>query len=225
MLLPFAHSEAVRAAFPTLACGIVQVAGISADADASIVMRSHLDRALKRLSLQSEGDFPEIQAWRRAFSAMGLKPTQYRCASEALLRRLRKEGTLPALHPLVDLCNAVSVAFAIPIAVFDIEQVEGGLTVRPARGDERYDTFSGTIETPEPGEIIFADEGGRAHARRWTNRQSAVSAVGPATTDVLIVAEALHPDAQADIERLIASLNEAVRSAWPKASVEDWNAA
>jgi DNA/RNA-binding domain of Phe-tRNA-synthetase-like protein len=37
---------------------------------------------------------------------MGLKPTQYRCAPEALLRRLRKEGTLPPLHPLVDLCNA-----------------------------------------------------------------------------------------------------------------------
>lgn len=225
MPLPFAHSAAVRTAFPTLACGIVQIAGVSADADASTAIRPRLDRAVERLSLQNEGDFPEIQAWRRAFSAMGLKPTQYRCASEALLRRLRKEGTLPSLHPLVDLCNAVSVAFATPIAVFDIEKVEGGLTVRPARGDERYDTFPGTIETPEPGEIIFADEGGRAHARRWTNRQSAVSAVGPGTTDVLIVAEALHPDAQADIGRLIASLSEAVRSVWPKASVEDRSAA
>ncbi len=62
--------------------------------------------------------------------------------------------------------------------VFDIEKVEGGLIVRPARGDERYDTFSGTIETPEPGEIIFADDAGRAHARRWTNRQSAISPSG-----------------------------------------------
>lgn len=92
MLLPFAHSEAIRAAFPRLACGIVQVAGISADADASTIIRPHLDRALERLSLQSEGDFPEIQAWRRAFSAMGLKPTQYRCASEALLPKASLEG-------------------------------------------------------------------------------------------------------------------------------------
>lgn len=221
MLLPFTHARAVRTAFPSLACGVVQIAGISSAPDASVIARPYIDRALERLSHHSEGDFPEIQAWRRAFSALGLKPTQYRCASEALLRRLRKDGALPSLHPLVDLCNAVSVAFAIPVAVFDIEKVEGGLTVRPARGDERYDTFSGTIETPEPGEIIFTDDAGRAHARRWTNRQSASSAVGPATTNALIVAEALHSDAQADVRRLASSLCEATRSVWPTASVED----
>ncbi len=220
MLLPFTHAEAVRSAFPSLAYGVVQIVGISSVPHGFVVARPHIDRAFERLSHQSEGDFPEVQAWRRAFSVMGLKPTQYRCASEALLRRLRKEGTLPSLHPLVDLCNAVSVAFATPIAVFDIKKVEGQLTVRPARGDERYDTFSGTIETPEPGEIIFADDAGRAHARRWTNRQSAISAVGLATTDALIVAEALHSNAQSDVARLVSALCEAVQSVWPMASVE-----
>jgi DNA/RNA-binding domain of Phe-tRNA-synthetase-like protein len=48
---------------------------------------------------------------------MGLKPTQYRCAAESLLRRYRKERFLPRIHPLVDLCNAISLAFAIPVAV------------------------------------------------------------------------------------------------------------
>jgi DNA/RNA-binding domain of Phe-tRNA-synthetase-like protein len=42
-------------------------------------------------------DFPEIRAWRRAFTRMGFKPTQYRYASEALLRRFRKDGALPGL--------------------------------------------------------------------------------------------------------------------------------
>jgi DNA/RNA-binding domain of Phe-tRNA-synthetase-like protein len=50
---------------------------------------------------------------------MGLKPTQYRCASEALLRRFRKDGSLPWIHPLVEVCNPVSLAYAIPIAVAD----------------------------------------------------------------------------------------------------------
>jgi hypothetical protein len=53
------------------------------------------------------------------FSQMGLKPTQYRCASEALLRRFRKDGSLPWIHPLVEVCNPVSLAYAIPIAVAD----------------------------------------------------------------------------------------------------------
>ena len=56
---------------------------------------------------------------------MGLKPTQYRCAAESLLRRFRKEGSLPRLHPLVDLCNAVSLAFAVPVAVLDAGRIAG----------------------------------------------------------------------------------------------------
>ncbi len=31
--------------------------------------------------------------------------------------------------------------------------------------------------TPEAGEVIFADDAGHAHARRWTNRQSGRSAI------------------------------------------------
>jgi hypothetical protein len=56
----------------------------------------------------SESELPEVNAWRRVFSRMGLKSTQYRCASESLLRRFRKEGNLPRIHPLIDLCNAAS---------------------------------------------------------------------------------------------------------------------
>lgn len=145
---------------------------------------------------------------------MGLKPTQYRCASEALLRRLRREGGLPAIHPLVDVCNAVSAAYAIPIAVFDVDQVAGDLTVTYAVGTETYETFGGTTETPEPGEVIFRDDAGNAHARRWTNRQSALSAIRPDTRCVLIVSEALHDTAPADVNALRTELAGALGQHW-----------
>ena len=133
---------------------------------------------------------------------MGLKPTQYRCASESLLRRFRKERTLPRLNPLIDLCNAVSLAYAIPVAVFDIAKISESLEVRYADGDENYLTFSGETEHPEPREVIFADAAGHAHARRWTNRQSGHSAVRTNTAAVLIVAEAMHDAASTDVEKL-----------------------
>ena len=124
---------------------------------------------------------------------MGLKPTQVPVqASESLLRRFRKEGQLPRLHPLVDLCNAVSLAYAMPIAVFDVAKIASYINVRYATGEEEYLTFSGDTEHPARGEVIFADKVGQAHARRWTNRQSALSAVRDTTSAALIVAEALH---------------------------------
>jgi DNA/RNA-binding domain of Phe-tRNA-synthetase-like protein len=145
---------------------------------------------------------------------MGLKPTQYRCASEALLRRLRKEGELPRIHPLIDLCNAVSVAYAIPVAALDLDQITGDLEVRHATGHETYHTFGGTTENPEPGEVIFADAAGLSHARRWTNRQSGLSAVRPDTSRVLIVAEALHESVAEDVPALMKTLVEELSAVW-----------
>lgn len=210
----FRHSDELWHDFPELAAGALHVAGIRSD----VTVNAHLARfeaiARARLAERTEAELPEIQAWRRAFARMALKATQYRSASEALLRRFRKEGTLPKIHPLIDLCNAASLAFAIPIAVFDLAKIDGGLEVRPAVGDEIYTAFSGEVEFPELQEIIFADAGGRAHARRWTNRQSGYSAVRDETAAVLIVAEALHADARADVGRLVDALGEAIRATW-----------
>jgi DNA/RNA-binding domain of Phe-tRNA-synthetase-like protein len=145
---------------------------------------------------------------------MGLKPTQYRCAAESLLRRFKKEGALPRIHPLIDLCNAMSMAFAIPIAVFDASALEEYVEVRYAVGDETYLTFSGETEHPEPGEVIFADAAGRAHARRWTNKQSGYSAVRATTVAVLIVAEALHDGAEPEVQRLTGALADELNTVW-----------
>jgi DNA/RNA-binding domain of Phe-tRNA-synthetase-like protein len=170
--------------------------------------------AARRLGDRTEAELPEIQAWRRAFARMGLKPTQYRCASEALLRRFRKEGALPRIHPLVDLCNATSLAFAVPVAAFDVARIDGWLEVAHATGGERYETFSGKTEFLEPLEVIFRDRADRAHARRWTNRQSAYSAVHADTDAVLIVAEGLHDGAAEDVPRLVASLAADLAALW-----------
>lgn len=216
------YAPAVLHAFPELVSRAWRVDGItpSASADMNAFVGRLTALATERLAACSEGELSEIRAWRHAFAKMGLKPTQYRCASEALLRRFRKEGALPPIHPLVDLCNAVSLAFAIPLAVFDLQQVAGALTVRRADGSETYRTFSGEIEHPEPHEVIFADEAGEAHARRWTNRQSGASAVRAATASVLIVAEAMHETAQSDLARLDATLREGLAAAWPPHSVQ-----
>ncbi|WP_026619537.1 DNA/RNA-binding domain of Phe-tRNA-synthetase-like protein [Ensifer sp. WSM1721] len=212
--MSFKHSDDIWNDFPELAAGALHVMGIRKEVavDAQVAHFEAVARA--RLSERTEGEFPEIQAWRRAFARMGLKPTQYRSASEALLRRYRKEGALPKIHPMIDLCNAASLAFAIPIAVFDLAKVTGDLEVRPAVGDEIYTTFSGDMERPEPQEIIFADTSGRAHARRWTNRQSGYSAVREETAAVLMVAEALHAGAEAHIRLLVDALREAVGTIW-----------
>ena len=225
MSIHYRYSPSVLTSFPQLQSRGLLIDGINRNADPNAAMSQLTAIAENRLALATEGEFPEIKAWRRAFSAMGYKPTQYRCASEALLRRFRMEGSLPVLHPLVDLCNATSLAFAIPVAVFDVEKINGILSIRHADGDEIYETFGGNMESPEQGEIIYADDDRRAHARRWTNRQSGCSAINSETKTALIVTEALHETAQQDTDKLINSLMTTLKQLWPASKITRVNPA
>jgi len=210
----FEHAPAIWQEFPQLVPGLLLIDSIDPRADVTTRLEPFFQRARERLAGTTESDLPEVAAWRRAYAQMGMKPTQYRSAAESLLRRFRKEDTLPRLHPLVDLCNAVSLAFALPIAAFDLDQVADFIHVRHAIGDEQYLAFSGEIEHPPAGEVIFADAGRHAHARRWTFRQSRRSTVGSATRRALIVSEGLHPSAAADVAALLATLAGELSAIW-----------
>jgi DNA/RNA-binding domain of Phe-tRNA-synthetase-like protein len=210
----FSHSPELWQDFPTLVPAVFAIEGVTDGVSVQNQAAPYIGRARERLASGSESEFPEIRAWRQGFTQMGLKPTQYRCASESLLRRFRKEGSLPELHPLIDLCNAISIAFATPIAVFDRAHIDADLEVRYATGTETYLTFGGEIERPYEREVIFADSANRAHARRWTNRQSGLSAIRPTTSEVLIVAEALHESAPEDMQRLLDALVTELESTW-----------
>ncbi len=148
----FSHTPKLWAAFPRLTAGVMHACGVHGAPDFDDLVRAHTQAAKRRLDGSDnastpvplpEGQWPEIQAWRRVYSEMGLQPTQVRCAAEALLRRLRQDGQLPKVHPLVDLCNAVSVHAAAPIAIFDCARVAWPLSVAHAQGGEEFLTFSG----------------------------------------------------------------------------------
>jgi hypothetical protein len=88
---------------------------------------------------------------------------------------------------VIDRCNSISLAFAIPVAVFDVSKIAEYNEVRYATGAEVYLAFSREIEHPEPHGVIFPDSPGRAHARRWTNRQSGCGEGGNRGYPIVII--------------------------------------
>ncbi|MBZ0298152.1 MAG: hypothetical protein K8J31_00315, partial [Anaerolineae bacterium] len=147
-------------------------------------------------------ELPALAAWRRAFSKFGVKPTQYRSACEALLRRLTKKGDIPSINTLVDIGNIVSIRYALPVAVFDTRLLKGPLTVHFADGSERFTELdSDEVMHPEVGEVVFSDETKRVYARRWCWRQSAESAAQDDTVDAIITFEAQHDGGRGDVEQ------------------------
>ena len=158
-------------------------------------------------------ELPTLAAWRRAFRAFGVDPTAYRSAAEALLRRLTKQGSIPSINALVDIGNLVAIRYGLPVAMFDQRTVTGGTAVRFAAGTESFtDLGSGDRETPAQGEVIFIDDAGLVSARRWCWRQSAESASGLDTTEVLVTVEGHHDGAEADVAAAVADLEALLRT-------------
>ena len=87
--------------------------------------------------------------------------------------------------------------------------------MRPAA--EQHVGTRGETESPEVGEVIFADAADHAHARRWTFRQSQHSTVRPETRQVLIVSEGLHATAEADVPALLEALARDIATTWAAA--------
>ncbi len=107
-----------------------------------------------------------------------------------------------------------------PCSIWQTSRVETWSSGAPTAA-KTYETFGGGLETPDAGEVIFADAAGRAHARRWVNRQSGHSAVRDATTSALIVAEAMHATADPDIVRLMDTLRRTAVETWLLVAIVD----
>jgi DNA/RNA-binding domain of Phe-tRNA-synthetase-like protein len=72
----FQHSTEIWRDFPELVPGALFVEGITADVALDGRTGKFTAAAASRLAAGPESELPEIQAWRRAFARMGLKPTQ-----------------------------------------------------------------------------------------------------------------------------------------------------
>src|SRR5918997_4870943 len=222
----FAYDDAVAERYPTIRAGVIHATNLANEPSSPELLqeyRAEQRAASERLNATAIADLPSIAAWRRAFARFGAKPTQYRNAAEALLRRLAKRGDIPTINALVDIGNLVSIRYAMPVAVFDQANVTGSMTVRFASGDERFmDLGSSEGVHPDPGEVVFVDDDNVVHARRWCWRQSAQSATGPSTVEALIVVEGHHDTAGREVRSALADLTSLFAQYQPQARVRSY---
>lgn len=114
-----------------------------------------------------------LSTWDDVFRAFGAKPKRTPCSASALRKRVLKEGALPPLDPVVDIYNAISIRYAIPVGGENLAAYAGAPRLTIAEGNEPFDTLKEgqpVIEYPDAGEVIWRDDIG-VTCRRWNWRQ------------------------------------------------------
>jgi DNA/RNA-binding domain of Phe-tRNA-synthetase-like protein len=136
-----------------------------------------------------------LEAWREAYAAFGAKPKRTPSSVESLCRRIEQQGALPRINAVVDLYNAVSVRFALPVGGENVAAYAGLPRLVRASGDEAFETIRDGqphVETVEPGEVVWRDDVG-VTCRRWNWRQSVRTRLDVSTTDMWFMLERLSP--------------------------------
>jgi DNA/RNA-binding domain of Phe-tRNA-synthetase-like protein len=81
---------------------------------------------------------PMTDLVRTMYKKVGLDPTKTRPSSEALLRRIRRGDPFPRINGVVDVINWTSVETQLSFGVYDLDKIQGGVTLRIGRDGEEY---------------------------------------------------------------------------------------
>lgn len=210
MTIGFQYHEDILQRFPNVVGGVILGRGLQNGPTPDSLLGEYMAQqqdTIAKVGGAPLSELPSLAAWRSAFRAFGVEPTQYRCAAEALLRRLTKKGDIPSINALVDIGNLVSIRYALPVAMVDTQALEGIVTVHFAEGSEWFLPLGEPVaEHPEPGEVVFSDPTKRVIARRWCWRQSEDSAARETTTELIVTVEAQHENSRADVEAALHDL-------------------
>ncbi|KLV47360.1 hypothetical protein SH16_01087 [Aeromonas caviae] len=155
-----------------------------------------------------------LAAWDQVFKGFGAKPARTPCSAQVLRKRVLRDGVLPAIDPVVDLYNAISIEYAIPVGGEDLAAYVGAPRLVIADGSECFDTLKEglpTQEAPAPGEVVWRDDLG-VTCRRWNWRQGIRTRLSLSSPRMWFILECLPPMLRTALweagDRLIAGLTQ-----------------
>ncbi|HUU06752.1 MAG TPA: phenylalanine--tRNA ligase beta subunit-related protein [Patescibacteria group bacterium] len=102
---------------------------------------------------------PGFACSRQLYKSFRIDPTKHRPSSEALWRRLRDKNDFPAVNPLVDLTNFLSLKFQICFGLYDLERVHGPAVITLGNENDHYQGIR-KESLNFNGRIVLRDEQG-----------------------------------------------------------------
>ena len=211
--MKFEIAKEVFDLLPTACFGVVAVKGIDnskACPEVDAMLKEAIEECEKAFDGVKVKNCEEIAPYREAFRAIGINPNRYQCSIEALLDRISKGKGFPHISPIVDLGNAVSLKYRIPIGAHDMATIEEKLEVRYAQDGDTFVPFgNGETEAPEEKEVVYVS-GGQVRTRRWTWRQSEIGKITDKTSDLLFPIDGFSDFNKEQVEAAAKDLAEAI---------------
>lgn len=156
--------------------------------------------AVKYVPNETISDNPVVQVWRQAYQKFPTKKGA-RCALENLLKRVLHGNPVGSIVPSVDLTNAVSLKYAFPIGVENMDAFAGDLHLGVMDGTEDFLPIGEAVpEPPLKGEVAYRDDAGVV-CRCWNWRDGQRTQVNDDTTNEFVAMECVEEDRLEDLQK------------------------
>lgn len=198
--------------FPDAAIGVIVVSGMRrADEvppeDAAAIarlLREANEQADRHLTSNTISENEVVRVWREAYRRFKTKKGA-RCSIENLLKRVLKGNPVGSITPSVDVYNAVSLKYALPVGGEDADALVGDFRLGVTEGGDAFLPLGEDEEDPTlPGELCYRDDEG-AVCRCFNWRDGQRSALTDESERAFLVMECVDP---ARIDDLRAALDE-----------------
>ena len=205
----FTIDERLFSLFPALQVGVVvcEIDNIRYGEDG---LEDVVDDLTVHFSFERPQDHPNIKAWREAYKKMGISLSKYPSSLESLLRRALKGGPFPRINPIVDLYNALSLKYLVPIGGHAMNAVDGDIRLTFADGTESFVPMDmGEQEAVDKGEVIYKDDRD-ALTRRWIWKHSNKDRIESETTCALLTVHVMDGLPSWVCEQVVRDLAESI---------------
>ncbi len=204
----FVVSQEVFARLGDVCFGVVVARGINNQLNYPEI-GPYLDESIKsigeRFAAAKVKEAPEILPYRDAFTRLGFNPNKFMSSIEAMASRVAKQKGFPRINPVVDLSNAVSLQYLVPLGAHDLDSARGDIEVRfSAQGDLFIPFGEQEEEVLDSGELIYS-VGDRVKTRRWIWRQSEQGKVTEASRNIFFPIDGFR---NSNYQRVIAARDD-----------------
>lgn len=203
----FVAEESFWELFPEAAIGIIVVRGMKgardvpeADvAEIAALLRDANERANAYLTSNVISENEPVKVWRAAYQKFKTKKGA-RCSIENLLKRVLKGNPVGSITPSVDIYNAISLKYALPVGGEDLDAFVGDFRLGLTAGGDAFLPIGEEEEDPTlPGELCYRDDAG-AVCRCFNWRDGQRTALTDDSGNAILVVESLDPARRDDLE-------------------------
>lgn len=189
--MKFYVTDSVFEKLPNAVFGLVSVYGVNNEKENKNIeemLKSSIETCENHFENKKVKEEKEVAPYRKAFETLGINPNKFMSSIEALLTRISKKKGFPHINAIVDLGNAISLKYYLPIGVHDLDTMyDNEFCVRTATDKDLFIPFGETEgEKVDEGEVVYASKD-QIRTRRWIWRQSEAGKITEQTKNLLFI--------------------------------------